>query len=77
MEEDSFDGVRLTLGCFEAGLLPPLFCVTAAAIIIMEDEATAAAWAWASKAGFVWGAALDEWLWWDDEDDIFKLWMNS
>lgn len=43
IEEDSLDGVRLTLGCFEVGLLPPLFCVTAAAIIIMEDEATAAA----------------------------------
>jgi hypothetical protein len=42
MEDDSFDGVRLTLGYFEPGLLP-LPCATAAAIIIIEEEATAAA----------------------------------
>ena len=45
IDEDSFEGVRFTLAYFELGLLPPLFCVTAAAIIIMDDDATAAAWA--------------------------------
>jgi hypothetical protein len=43
IDEDSFEGVRFTLGYFELGLLPPLFCVTAAAIIIMDEDATAAA----------------------------------
>ena len=43
IDEDSFEGVRFTLGYFELGLLPPVFCVTAAAIIIIDDDATAAA----------------------------------
>jgi hypothetical protein len=43
IEDDSFEGVLFTLGCFEVGLLPGLFYVTAAAIIIIEEEATAAA----------------------------------
>jgi hypothetical protein len=43
IDDDSFEGVLLTLGYFDVGLLPPLFCWTAAAIIIMDEEATAAA----------------------------------
>ena len=58
IDEDSFEGVRFTLGYFEFGLLPPLFCVTAAAIIIMEEDATAAACACASKAGLFYGTGL-------------------